>query len=350
MPADYDLGELRRMDEAAEKTSPRCDTTIYRRALGLLIYSLRTRPDIAFAVNHMARRATTCSEDDFIGLKRIARYLHGTRHKTLRFKCSSPEDRHAYTRLYAWCDASHANQQGSRSQTGTCFSLGPTGPMFYCKSTVQQTVSLSSAESETNAATDATQDIIWFREILEWLGFTQNEPTTLFSDNKSMITLATKYSGNHKRIRHFMTKVNFMIQKVEDSFIDLIHLAGEKMPADVLTKSLGPAAHERHTEQLMTGSTPDSKEINFIFSSCFSSSILRISTPDTTLFPTYTNEYPAPPRTRTVHFAQIIPLRHVQIYDIEESSKRIACYIEPRKPYPRKKNRHPKHKTKMHNI
>ena len=102
MPADYDLGELRRMDEAAEKTSPRCDTTIYRRALGLLIYSLRTRPDIAFAVNHMARRATTCSEDDFIGLKRIARYLHGTRHKTLRFKCSSPEDRHAYTRLYAW--------------------------------------------------------------------------------------------------------------------------------------------------------------------------------------------------------------------------------------------------------
>ena len=43
MTAAYDLGELRRMDEAAEKWSPSCDpTAIYRRVLGLLIYALRT--------------------------------------------------------------------------------------------------------------------------------------------------------------------------------------------------------------------------------------------------------------------------------------------------------------------
>ena len=131
---------------------------------------------------------------------------------------------------------------------GVCFSLGHNGAMFYSKSKIQPTVSLSSAESETNAATDATCDIIWFRNILKELGFPQYEPTPLFSDNASMITLATAYSGNHKRVRHFMSKINFMIQQVQDSMVELIHLAGDNMPADILTKPLGPTTHKKHTE------------------------------------------------------------------------------------------------------
>jgi hypothetical protein len=315
MSPTYNLNELLRVDEEPSSSSPRCDSTLYRRALGLLIFVLRTRPDIAFAVNHMARRSTVCTEDDFQALKRIARYLHGTRNKTLRFKCSSPNQARVATKLFAWCDASFANQQGSRSQTGVCFSLSPEGPMFYCKSRIQPTVSLSSAEAETNAATDATCDIAWFRIILEELGFPQYQPTPLFSDNASMITLATKYSGNHKRIRHFMTKVNFLIQKVQDSMIDLIHLAGDEMPADVLTKPLGPTAHEKHTAHIMQGSinTPNLAAL----ASCLS-----------VTQPVYTN---ASLRKRRVHFPKYDPIKYEQKYNTYDAPSLIVLHIIPEK-------------------
>ena len=71
-----------------------------------------------------------------------------------------------------------------------------------------------------------------------------------------MIAIATQYSGNHKRIRHFMSKVNFLIQKVEDSMVNLVHLAGVDMPADILTKPLVTATHQQHTTRMLEGSYP----------------------------------------------------------------------------------------------
>ena len=155
--------------------------------------------------------------------------------------------------------------------------------MFYSQSKVQPTVPLSTAESETAAAVTATCDIIWFRNTLEELGFPQAAPTTLFSDNASMIAMATRYSGNHKRIRHFMTKVNFLIQHVEDSLIDIVHLAGEDMPADILTKPLAPGPHAKHTARIMT-----------------SKSTLASPT-TTTMSSAYHAQFPHPP-ARHVHF------------------------------------------------
>ena len=125
--------------------------------------------------------------------------------------------------------------------------------MFFWKSKAQPTVCLSTTEAELQAATDATADISWFRGILGELRHPQSIPTPLYTDNKSLIALATKYSGNHKRVRHFVTKVNFMVQNVQDAMIELIHLAGEDMPADVLTKALPGDKHESATATMMQG-------------------------------------------------------------------------------------------------
>ncbi len=51
-------------------------------------------------------------------------------------------------------------------------------------------VTLSSTEAETYAAVEATKDIVYFRAILEELGFPQLQPTPLYVDNKSLITVA----------------------------------------------------------------------------------------------------------------------------------------------------------------
>jgi hypothetical protein len=60
-----------------------------------------------------------------------------------------------------------------------------------------------------------------------------------------MITLAENFSGNHSKVKHFMLRINFLIDKVRDGTIKFVHVATEDNVADILTKPLGPADFER---------------------------------------------------------------------------------------------------------
>ena len=41
----------------------------------------------------------------------------------------------------------------------------------------------------------------------------------------SMITLASAYSGNHKRVKHYLTRINFMIEEVKKCNVVLKHVS-----------------------------------------------------------------------------------------------------------------------------
>jgi len=230
-----------------------CDRELYRRAIGCTLYILKTRPDVAFAINILCTKIATATEKDWTALKRVVRYLYGTQDIVLRYPVESLDHRIAACSIYAYSDASHAAHTDSRSHTGFCFSLCPEGPVFYARSHKQPNIALSSTESELIAAVDATCDIIWYRNILDELGFTQDSPTVLHNDNLSTITLASAYSGNHKRVRQFTHKLNWMIQKVQDGIVKLTHMAGINMHADALTKSLGPTQYSPHATTLLHG-------------------------------------------------------------------------------------------------
>lgn len=58
---------------------PLDDSIPYRSAVGSLMYlACATRPDLAFAVSKAARSMTAPTHFDWIAVKRIFRYLHGT--------------------------------------------------------------------------------------------------------------------------------------------------------------------------------------------------------------------------------------------------------------------------------
>jgi len=173
--------------------------------------------------------------------------------------------------------------------------------MFYSRSISLKHNTLSSCESELGASAEATQDIIWMRKLFEQLGFPQHGPTTLYTDNASLVTLATAYSGNHKRVRHFVTRLNWMISKVEDGIVQLIHMPGCDMPADMLTKPLAKEPFEKHRKRIFNVASSTFPNPSPILSPSSSSSILRIPRHDFTC-PTYDNYHPAPSRTRKAHF------------------------------------------------
>jgi hypothetical protein len=106
-------------------------------------------------------------------------------------------------------------------------------------------------ESENAAAVEAAKEIIWFRSLLEQLGFPQGQPTTVFADNESMITVAEDFSGHHKKVKHFLVRINFLIEQVKNKVIAFQHVPSSDNIADILTKPLGPVDFLRLRPRLL---------------------------------------------------------------------------------------------------
>jgi hypothetical protein len=155
-------------------------------------------------------------------------------------------------KIYGWVDASFDTHQNSESHTGYCISLNSKGNgMIYARSVKQNLVSLSSTESESVAAVEAAKEIVWFRTLLR--EFTVQKtvtPTKLLIDNQSLITLATNYSGHHKKIKHYIRRINYLICLVKQNTLDISYVPTEEQIADILTKPLACDLFEKFRNKL----------------------------------------------------------------------------------------------------
>ena len=108
----------------------------------------------------------------------------------------------------------------------------------------QEIISLSTTESEYVAATYAAKEALWLCSLISQLFDTTLEPTTLFSDNQSAITL-TKDHQYHARSKNIDVRFHFIRWIVENGSIQLIYCPTDDMVADTLTKAL-PSPKVKH--------------------------------------------------------------------------------------------------------
>ena len=93
--------------KAATKTGAPC-----REAVGALMHlTTATRPDIAFAVGYLSRFMENPQEDHWIAVKRILRYLQGTKKHGICYKPSGKIDFCGYS------DADWAGDLADRKST-----------------------------------------------------------------------------------------------------------------------------------------------------------------------------------------------------------------------------------------
>ena len=118
------------------------------------------------------------------------------------------------------------------------------------KSTKQKSVSLSTAESEWYAASEAGKEILYLRFILADFGFGQEGPTDLYEDSRAVICMAEN-PVNRKASRHMDTRKHFIGQLVTDQIVKLLPCKTDKMVADALTKSLQGPTFRQHRARMM---------------------------------------------------------------------------------------------------
>ena len=230
---------------AIDKSEKACDVP-YREAVGALLYiALCTRPDIAYAVASVARHCARPGQRHWVAVKRIMRYLSGTRSLGIKYQHHGAE-----TVLHGYTDADYAGEIDSRrSTTGYVFFLAG-GPITW-KCQLQKTVALSTSEAEYLSLSSSTQEVLWLRQLMNELTLCQENPTVVFEDNDSCIKLSDNPYG-HQRTKHIDVRHHFIRRAKTDGHLHVAPIATDEQTADVLTKALPREAFTRHRQSLVS--------------------------------------------------------------------------------------------------
>ncbi|KAL0351154.1 UNVERIFIED_CONTAM: Retrovirus-related Pol polyprotein from transposon RE2 [Sesamum radiatum] len=213
-----------------EDGSQKVDGSMYRSLIGSLLYLTATRPDIMFATCLLSRFMQSPSQVHYAAAKRILRYLRGTKDFGIWYKSTND------AKLVGYTDSDWAGSvDDMKSTSGYTFSLG--SGIFSWASKKQATVAQSSAEAEYIAAAATSNQAIWLRRILEDMGEKQEEPTTIYCDNKSAIAI-TKNPVQHSRTKHIDIKYHSLREATTRGEIELKYCSTEEQLADIFTKAL----------------------------------------------------------------------------------------------------------------
>ena len=249
----------------------------YRNLLGELVYAyVICRIDIGFAVCFLARFSQSPHEEHFRALKQVCRYLRKTKDWGIIYRRPVPLMDLPYVEikyqvqdselpefpsmdhndLVGILDAAHATDVVKRrSVTGLL--------IMYCraaiawKSRLQSLTATSSTEAEFYAAVECSKMMLYFRHVLEDLGFLKKGPSDVYIDNMACINVVNEDKPT-PRCRHVETQ-NFAVQHWrKQGWLRMKHLPGVINVSDALTKALTWVLHSRHVRRSMGHVEPTS--------------------------------------------------------------------------------------------
>jgi hypothetical protein len=210
----------------------------------LLYAAIRARPDIALPVIFLTSRVTKTTLDDAHKLRRILKYVNGTRNLGITLGA----DETGELRIITYADASFGVHMDGKSHSGMYMSFGR-GPIWI-KSVKQKIVTKSSTEAELVALSDASSLTQYHINFLESLGYDVG-PAKLYQDNMSTMNLAMNGRSNSDRTKHIKLRYFFIKQFIDNGEFELEYCPTDMMIADILTKPLQGATFKRLRDLLL---------------------------------------------------------------------------------------------------
>lgn len=209
--------------------------TRYRRLIGNLLYiSQHTRPDITYGVNFLSRFQNNSTEEHYIGVKRIIRYLAGTLNYGLLLTRDNNED------LLGYADASWGEDiEDRKSTTGYCFMV--CGKIVQWRSCKQSIVAMSSCEAEYISLSEAIKEGRYIRSLCKFFNL-NIENYIMYEDNQSVIAVAS--NTETRRGKSIDIKFHSIREAVKMGEVQLKYIRSQDNIADILTKPLGTTAFD----------------------------------------------------------------------------------------------------------
>lgn len=206
----------------------------YRELVGAFQYLVRgTRPDIANAVRELSKHLTCFTQTHWIAAIRVLKYLKGTLDYGLVYH--NKDDKLQFE-LYA--DASFgAKEDGRYSVTGWATIMS--GSAISYKSQKMDHITISTAEAELVACSEACRESEWTRQILEELDLYDQGPAPITVHCDNMATnLIVQNPGNHKCTKHIEIRHLYARELQDQNKIKIQYCSTLEMTADIFTKAL----------------------------------------------------------------------------------------------------------------
>jgi hypothetical protein len=206
-------------------------STKYLSVIGSLSYlAVGTRPDMAYAVNYLARFLAKPGVSHWKGLTHLINYLAGSCQVKLNLFPTADDEP-----LKCFCDASWGGEF-SRSSYGILTTY-LNCPILWV-SRRQQSVASSTCHAEYMALGVATRQTLWVRHLLKdvlRMDFTGH----MYCDNQSAIRVATDDASN-KRTRHTDRDFYIANEALFQKKTKIKWIGTKDQLADIFTKCLTP--------------------------------------------------------------------------------------------------------------
>jgi hypothetical protein len=224
----------------------------YRSIVGKLMYYMcKIAPELSNAVRELASHMTNPGLPHWKALERCVGYLTSSDYEGLTYR------RPRELRSISDCDSDYGKDENDRkSISGRINTLG--GMITNWSSKKQNTVSLSSTESEYQALSECAQESVFTQNLIQELTGEDNQ-AIIYEDNLGAIYLAKNYQVSG-RTKHIDIRHHWLRDLQTSKRIDIRYIRSENNPADIMTKNTGKDLYQKHTEEIRTGSLACWKE------------------------------------------------------------------------------------------
>ncbi|SYW78499.1 uncharacterized protein UHO2_02562 [Ustilago hordei] len=204
----------------------------------LLWVANSTWPDLSLTMGILARHMHKPSQEHYQAAQWALCYLESTKEVGLVYRANELQEP-----LVTHSDANWAsNATIQRRSTSGSVALVYGNPVAW-KSAMQKCVSLSAIEAEFIAATEATREVLFLKQLLCSIGIATGTPM-VYSDNTGCIQVS-KDPAQHWKLKHIDTKYHFVHNNVQEGRVQIKYVDTTRNLADVLTKPIGRQAMQQ---------------------------------------------------------------------------------------------------------
>jgi hypothetical protein len=218
---------------------------LYQQKVGSVNYpTTMTRPDAAHAVAKLAQFLVNPGPKHHAAIDRVIIYLYHSRYLALQY--GGHDITHA---VNIFSDASFADNSDRKSSQGFLYQLYG-GPIEW-KASKQRTVSTSTTEAELLALSEAAKTALWWKRLLNGLGFADDTMTRIACDNQQTVDLVTKDTRQmYTKLRHVDIAKHWIKEGTDEGRIQVHWVRTTNMHADGFTKALPREMHQKFITQL----------------------------------------------------------------------------------------------------
>ena len=183
------------------------DPRKYRQLVGKLNYLTITRPGISFPVSVVSQFLQSHCDSHWDAVIRVLRYIKGTPGQGVLY------ENRCHTQIVGYSDTNWASSPINRRST-SWYCVFIEGNLISSKSTKQDVVARSSAETEYRTMTLTTCELKWLKYLFQEIKFGNDEQMKLICNNQAALHI-TSNPVFHEMTKHIEVDCHFIKEKID---------------------------------------------------------------------------------------------------------------------------------------